>query len=154
MPALSIIDAFAELLEQLRIAGCIVTTDAMGCQKTIARTIRDKEAGYCLQLKENHPKVYDEVSSYFTSEIGDSLLPSDDTFVQTVDGDHGRIEIRRHWLSTDIGWFDDAHLWADLGAFGMVESERTVGDKTSIHRRYRLAPSAMLRTVLPAARMS
>ncbi len=130
------ITAIPVLLAQLRIAGSIVTTDAMGCQKAIAQAISDKDAGYCLQLKENHPNVYDEVVSYFDSEIGDSLLATDETYVQTVDGDHGRIEIRRHWLSTDIGWFDDAHLWADLQAFGRVESERTVGDKTSIHRRY------------------
>jgi len=73
----------------------------MGCHKAIAQAIRDKRAGCCLQLKDNPPKVRDEVVSYFASEIGDSLLATDETYLQTVDGDHGRIEVRRHWLSTD-----------------------------------------------------
>ena len=90
------ITAIPVLLEQLRIAGCIVTTAAMGCQKAIATAIRGKDAGYCQQLKDNHPKVRDDVVSYFASKIGDSLQATDETYLQTVDGDHGRIEIRRH----------------------------------------------------------
>ena len=51
------ITAIPVLLEQLHIAGCIVTTDAMGCQKAIATAIRGKDAGYRLQLKDNHPRT-------------------------------------------------------------------------------------------------
>ncbi|MCP4592058.1 MAG: ISAs1 family transposase [bacterium] len=80
-----------------------------------------------------------EVASYFASEIGDSLVKSDATYSETTDGDHGRIEIRRYWLTTDIDWFEDADDWPGLQAFGMVEAERTVGDaETTVHRRYYL----------------
>ncbi len=133
------ITAIPALLELLHVKGCIVTTDAMGCQKAIAQSIVDKEADYVLQLKNNHPTVHKELKDYFESEIGDSLLKTDATFLETIDGDHGRIEVRRYWLTTDIGWFQDAHLWSGLRGFGMVEAERTVGkEKTSIHRRYYL----------------
>ena len=133
------ITAIPALLDMLFVKGCIVTTDAMGCQKAIAQSIVDKEADYVLQLKDNHPTAYKEVKDYFESEIGDSLLKTNATFLETVDGDHGRIEVRRYWLTTDIGWFQDAHLWAGLRGFGMVEAERTVGQEdTSIHRRYYL----------------
>ena len=133
------ITAIPVLLDMLSIKGCIITTDAMGCQKTIAQKIIDKGADYVLQLKDNHPTVHKEVERYFESEIGDTLLKGKATFLETVDGDHGRIEVRRYWLSTDIDWFQDAPLWAGLRGFGMVEAERTVGGgETSIHRRYYL----------------
>ena len=132
------IKAIPALLERLRIHGCIVTTDAMGCQKEIARVIRSKGADYCLQLKDNHPRVHEEVRSCFESEVDSTLLRSETTFLETVDGDHGRIEVRRYWLSTEIGWFEDAGKWQDLRALGMVEAERTVGQSTSVHRRFYL----------------
>ncbi len=133
------ITAIPALLELLHLEGCIVTTDAMGCQKAIAQGIVDRKAGYALQLKGNHPTAHEEVESYFASEIGDSLLKSDVSYTETTDGDHGRIEVRRYWLSTDIGWFEDANAWPGLRAFGMVEAERSVADaKTTVHRRYYL----------------
>ncbi len=130
------ITAIPTLLEQLRLKGCIVTTDAMGCQKKIAQQIRDKDADYVLQVKDNHPTLHQELVAYFASECGDSLLPTESNFVETTDGDHGRIEVRRYWHTTDIKWFADASQWAGLRGFGMVESHRTIDDKTSIHRRY------------------
>jgi predicted transposase YbfD/YdcC len=45
--------SFDELLELLKVKGCIVTIDAMGCQKKIAAKIVDKDADYILALKEN-----------------------------------------------------------------------------------------------------
>jgi predicted transposase YbfD/YdcC len=47
------ITAIAELLEVLELAGAIVTIDAMGCQKAIAKQIQDQEADYVLALKGN-----------------------------------------------------------------------------------------------------
>ena len=133
------ITAIPALLELLHVEGCIVTTDAMGCQKAVAQSIVERKAGYALQLKGNHPTAHEEVASYFASEIGDSLVKSDATYTETIDGDHGRIEIRRYWLSRNIGWFEDSDTWPGLRAIGMVEAERTVGDgETSIHRRYYL----------------
>jgi hypothetical protein len=52
------ITAIPELLKTLDIAGAIVTIDAMGCQKEIARQIRRRKADYLLAVKENQPKLY------------------------------------------------------------------------------------------------
>jgi len=57
-------------------------------------------------------------------------------FHETVDKDHGRLKIRRYWLSSDIGWFQDKKLWKKLASFGMVESVRIVRGKCSIERRF------------------
>lgn len=55
---------------------------------------------------------------------------------ETVDGDHGRIETRRVWCTSDTDWFQEKGLWKGLASFGMVECERVVGEKTSVERRY------------------
>jgi len=147
------ITAIPELLKLLDVRGCIVTTDAMGCQKAIAACIVKQEADYALQLKDNHRTARTEAASYFASEIGDTLIKSEATYLETTDGDHGRIEVRRYWLSTDIGWFEDAGAWPGLRAFGMVEAERTVGDgKTTVHRRYYLTTIEDVRRFAHAVR--
>jgi hypothetical protein len=74
------------------------------------------------KLSDSHPSVCQDVDDYFGAEIiATSLLKTDATFHETKDGDHGRIEIRRYWLTADIGWFDDAPKWAKLGAFSRGE---------------------------------
>jgi predicted transposase YbfD/YdcC len=93
------ITAIPELLAALGIAGCIITIDAMGCQKRIAGDIISKKGGYVLSLKENHPEAYAEVAALFPeNKLGEA------EYTETTK-DHGRIEKREAWLCTDISWF-------------------------------------------------
>ena len=139
------ITAVPELLAALWLRGCIVTVDAMGCQKEIAAKIVEKGADYVLALKGNHATVHGEVALFFedavapcaTSPAG-SVTPGTMDFHETVEKDHGRHETRRYWLSTDIKWMQDRKLWKNLASFGMVESIRRVKGKCSIERRYYL----------------
>ena len=55
---------------------------------------------------------------------------------ETVDGDHGRIEHRKLWCTHDVDWFKDKDQWPGLRSFVMVESQRTLGEKTTRERRY------------------
>ena len=139
------ITAIPELLDVLYLKGCIVTIDAMGCQKGIAARIADKGADYVLALKGNHATVHEEVALFFADAVApcatspaDSVTPNTMAFHKTVDKNHGRLETRRYWQSTDIGWMQDKKLWKKLASFGMVESVRTVKGKSSIERRYHL----------------
>lgn len=140
------ITAVPELLDALLLKGCIVTLDAMGCQKEIAAKIIDKDANYVLALKGNHSTVHEEVTTFFADAVPPCATQCADTavhekmnFFQTNEKGHGRIETRRYWHSTDIDWFEDKPLWKDLQSFGMVESLRTVKGKTSWERRYFLS---------------
>ena len=54
------ITAIPQLLKLIDISGCIITIDAMGTQKKIAKTIIDKSADYILAVKENHKTLYNE----------------------------------------------------------------------------------------------
>ena len=136
------ITAIPELLRVLGLAGCIVTIDAMGCQKKIAQKIFDQKAHYVLSLKGNQGVMHTEVEELFDSmplekiAAGKPAPEARCAFHQTVDGDHGRIETRRFWSTSDIDWFEDKDSWKGLASFGMVEAKREIKDKVSTERRY------------------
>ena len=140
------ITAVPELLQALELRGCIVTLDAMGCQKKIAAQIIQSGADYVLALKGNHETVHEEVKSFLDDAIlqqaTNSACQSDDpelAFTETVEKNHARLEIRRYWQSDDIAWFADLKKWSGLRSVGVVESVREVKGHTSTERRYYLS---------------
>ena len=133
------ITAIPELLRVLELAGCIVTIDAMGTQKAIAREIRDADADYVLALKGNHEAVHEEVRSFFLDARQNAFAGTPHDFLETVEKDHGRIETRRYWVSDHIGWFQDRQLWDGLQSFGMVESLREINGQTTRELRFYLS---------------
>lgn len=138
------ITAIPELLRALELEGCVVTIDAMGCQKDIAAQIIDAKADYVLALKGNHATVHQEFREYFDDAVpagSDAKTPRRDDmdFHETIDKGHGRIEIRRCWQTTDIDWFQDKQLWAGLRSVGMLESIRQTNGETTVERRLYLS---------------
>lgn len=112
------ITAIPELLDMLVLKGAIITIDAMGCQKSIAKTILNKEADYILALKGNQGELYDDVKTFFEGEEGQELP----AFV-TNDGEHGRIETRSYKICDNIDWLRKRHpAWEGLKSIGMVNS--------------------------------
>jgi len=136
------ITAIPELLCILDLTGCIVTIDAMGCQKKIANEIVDQKADYVLSLKGNQGVMHTEIKELFDSmpleKIAGGMTGPEVKcdFHQTVDGGHGRIETRRFWCTSNIDWFEDKDRWKGLASFGMVEAKREIKEKVSIERRY------------------
>lgn len=131
------ITAVPELLRTLQLAGCIVTLDAMGCQRRIAREIKEADAEYVLALKGNQGTAHEEIRSCLDAAISraDPAL----AHCEHIDKGHGRIETRRYWQSCDIGWFADRAKWEGLRSVGVVESVRDIHGKTSTERRYYLS---------------
>lgn len=128
------ITAIPSLLEALELEGAIVTIDAMGCQREIAKKIVAKKADYVLALKENHPQLHEDVQLWLDTELAQKRLP----WHETIDKGHGRIEIRRYALSTQLDWLEQKKHWAGLQAVGVVESVREIGGKVTTERRYYL----------------
>ena len=89
------ITAIPKLLHLLDVKGAVVTIDAMGCQKEIAKTITEQGADYVLALKDNHPTLAEEVTLLLTDARDTTCAGIAHAYHETVDGDHGRIEIRR-----------------------------------------------------------
>lgn len=132
------ITAVPDLLRALELTGCIVTLDALHCQKTTAREIHEADADYVLALKGNQGTAHGEVRAF----LDDAILRAAPHLVkmETVEKGHGRIEIRRYWQSGDIGWFADRAEWESLRSVGVVEAVREVtGSAPSTERRYYLS---------------
>ena len=49
---------------------------------------------------------------------------------------HGRVETRRIWCTSDLGWCGVKPYWAGLRSIAMVESEREMNGKKSVEQRY------------------
>jgi len=131
------ITAIPLLLELLQLKGCIVTIDAMGCQKEIAAKIISQEADYVLSLKGNQGQLHEEVEEYFAWAERINFKDLEYDSCRTLEKDHGRIEERRCWITEDTEWFTEKAEWAGLRSFIMVEHKREViGAAASIERRY------------------
>lgn len=133
------ITAIPELLRTLEIEGCIVTTDAMGCQTEIAQTILDQNADYLLALKENQPHLHEDVALLFDDleESGFRAYTYDDA--TDVDKGHGRIEVRKAWVISDPDIL--CHLrgfqrWPQLRSVVKIQSERYLSSGNSCEVRY------------------
>jgi len=136
------ITAIPRLLERLELKGALVTIDAMGCQTKIAATILERGADYLLAVKDNQPALHDDIKRYF-----DDAPASELETLQTTDGDHGRIEVRRHTVSHKVDWLADDSRFRGIKTIAMVESLVERNGETSCERRYYIA-SAFLLAVL------
>lgn len=131
------ITAIPRLLELLELRGCIVTIDAMGCQREMAAQIISQEADYVLSLKGNQGVLHEGVAEYFAWAQATKFKDIEYDYDQTIEKDHGRIEGRRCFVTEDIEWFTEKAEWAGLRCFIMVESEREVmGQAATVERRY------------------
>jgi len=131
------ITAIPLLLELLELRGCIVTIDAMGCQREIAARIISQKADYVLSLKGNQGVLHEEVAAYFTWARETQFKGIEYDYCTTIEKDHGRIEGRKCFVTEDTEWFTEKEEWAGLRSFIMVESEREVlGHAASVERRY------------------
>lgn len=141
------ITALPELLRALELAGCIVTVDAMGTQKKIAKEIKGADADYVLALKGNHATVHQEVKTFLDATVAEKNAPPVKpsaaavtlAVLETVEKDHGRIETRRYYQSAALDWFADRAAWEGLQSVGMVEAIREIGPQRTVERRYYLS---------------
>ena len=130
------ITAVPELLDKLELSGCIVTLDAMGCQRAIAKQVKEGGGDYVLGVKGNQKQLDREVRQYFDA-AGEKDFECDGIQSEvTVEDGHGRVEYRSYYLSTALSALSDVKKWHGLKAIGMVESERYIGGRASIEQRY------------------
>ena len=134
------ITAVPALLRVLDLAGCMVTLDAMGCQKEIAtQLVEEKEADYVLALKGNQGNLYNAVQTLFADAETLQFENLAHDFHKTVDKGHGRLEIRRCWTLPKATWapyVPEAQAWTGLETLVMVRTERRQGAKVEENTRY------------------
>jgi len=136
------ISAVPELLKSLFIKGCVITVDALNCQKDIAQTIIDRGADYVFALKGNHPQLHQEVIDWFDWAQQREFRDIDHTFCKTVNKSHGRLEIRQCYALTNPGAFQALAYydgWAGLRSIAVVYRERRLPDRTQTETAYFLS---------------
>lgn len=136
------ITAVPELLRRLELAGCIVTLDALGCQKAIAREIHEADADYVLALKANHEALHAEIARFLDDALDHPAHLPQASRHQSVEKDHGRIETRRCLCTGQLDWLAERGKWPALRSVAVVEAERILGGKTTRERRYYLSSLA------------
>ncbi len=138
------ITAIPLLLERLDLTGALVTIDAIGCQTKIAEAIISRGADYLLAVKVNWPVLHGEIERYFAD-----VPAADLARFETTDGDHGRIEVRRHAVSRDVAWlsgdrrFPGEPRFPGLAAIAMVEAEVERAGGATLARRYFLSSAPL-----------
>jgi predicted transposase YbfD/YdcC len=131
------IEAIPRLLNMIAIENSIVTIDAMGCQKAIARQIREQKADYILALKDNHPSLSWLVQ--YAIKTAESKTFEGTPYLRQLEkvrGEHGRIETRRYTLLSCDGHLLTKAKWPGLQSIGMLEVKRTVNYETTRSVRY------------------
>lgn len=134
------ITAIPKLLDMLDIQGRIVTLDAIGTQKEIARQIRQKKGDYVLAVKDNHPNLAADIKAFFERNQANHFMDGNaDTvphdYCQTIDADHGRIETRRCWCTDLIEDIADTAQWEGFKSIILIEAERLHQGQTTIEQR-------------------
>jgi predicted transposase YbfD/YdcC len=144
------------LLRCLDLSGHLVTADALHCQNETAQVILDRGGDYLLRLKGNRPALHDMVADYFADPETLAVLPT----AETTDGDHGRIESRRAYVSHDLDWLcgpkrasGEPVLLPGMACLAMIEATVWRGGTATVTRHYHVASRAFIpEAYLSAAR--
>ncbi len=136
------ITAIPALLDMLSLSGCIVTIDAMGCQRDIAQKILDRDADYVLAVKQNQPSLYRKTRELFDDTEASDIPYTKPKTCSVTEKDHGRIETRTCSVIDDPDYLfylqgpKDDPPWAGLASIIKIESTRRVGQTESSETRY------------------
>jgi predicted transposase YbfD/YdcC len=133
------ITAIPELLYLLDLKGCLVTIDALGCQKEIAEQIAAQEGSYLLAVKNNQPHLHEDIAHLFDLGLATGFRNLTYDYAVEESVGHGRYERRSCWTLADPGWLTYLRKrsdWPTMRTIALVRSERQVGDEKTICERY------------------
>ncbi len=117
----------------------MVTIDAMGCQENIVAKIIEKGADYIIPVKDNQLKLLVAVAGQCERALREGSGTQDISFHETENKAHGRVERRRCWTLPVPEGFPCSDDWAGLASLVYIESERTLGGKTSFVPRWHIS---------------
>ena len=136
--------AIPALLEMMAIEGAVITIDAMGCQRGIAKKIMDKKANYIIALKGNQGTLLEDVEIFTIEQKTRGFKDVTVSRHETIDGDHGRIETRTYTAIHDVAWLQERHDWPGLKGVVMVESKREIDGKIQQETRFYITSLVLL----------
>jgi len=147
------IPAVPELLDLIEVENCVITSDAMSCQKKTVEKIISKHCDYVICLKGNQETLHEDVKFYFESALKQPQLHDYISSKPKTEKGHGRIETRQYFLSSEIDDFIDKDEWKGIAAIGMVRSKRIVNGAESTEDRYFITSLTDISEFAESARM-
>ncbi len=131
------ITAIPELLKVLDLKGCIVTIDAMGCQREIVKLIKEQGGDYVITLKKNQGSLYSRVEDLFKQGVLSKYQGFEHDVHREREIGHGRSEIRHYTTLSNIKKLvDPEDKWTGLISVGKVDYVRTIDGKPKLESRY------------------
>lgn len=130
------ITAIPDLLSSLSLEGCLITIDAMGCQKNIAQSIVAQGADYLLAVKDNQATLKQAIEGVLLARSPKCYKNPSIDFYESEEKNRNRREVRRCWVTQSLSKLPMSGDWAGLSAIALLESERIINGKTSTERRY------------------
>lgn len=131
------LDAIGKLLELIDLNGAVVSIDAIACNADIAKKILDAGGLYVLAVKENQPTLYSKLKATLDEAILDGFEGMSHDYDEQTEGDHGRIETRKLWITWDVQLLGAlAKQWPALKSMVVVERTRQTGQQSSVERHY------------------
>jgi predicted transposase YbfD/YdcC len=124
------ITAIPLLLERLALKGALVTIDAIGTQNEIATAILGRGGDYLLAPKASRPATFKDVETFFADPSPDGIKTS-----TTTDGDHGRIDVRRHAVRHDVAWLFSGRRYPGEVAFPGLRHDRDGRERDPARRQ-------------------
>jgi predicted transposase YbfD/YdcC len=140
--------AIPALLDMMSIEGAVVTIDAIGCQRSIARKIIDKKADYIIALKGNQGTLHEDAGVFAAEQKANGFKDTTVSRHETVDGDHGRIETRTYTVIHDVAWLQERHDWPGLPGVIVVESQREIDGRITKEARFYITSLGLLATAI------
>lgn len=128
------ITAIPKLLQSLWVKGCIITIDAMGCQKEIAKDITGRKADYILAVKGNQENLFNQIKNHF-DQASERVRPEQEIW-QTEESGHGRKELREYHVFNNIDWLERRDQWPGIKAVGAACSIRQTQKKEILEVRF------------------
>lgn len=136
-----------DLLDVIEPVAAVITTDAMGTQKEVERTLREHHADDAFALKGNHPTLLEDVTWAFTHADDLAWQGIEHDYVRTIEKGHGRLETRECRVVYELGTLDPRWVaaWPRLARVARVRGHREVNGAESVEDRYLLTSLPMNR---------
>jgi predicted transposase YbfD/YdcC len=143
------ITAIPKLLALLELKGCIVTIDAMGCQRDIAEQAINQGGDYALGLKGNQGALHEATEDFFKTAQEVGFKGVEYSYHEETDKGHGRLETRRYWITEELCTLPKTGLWKGLRSIGMAERGHMQNDRLVIEQRVLSIQSKPMPKFLP-----
>ena len=130
------ITAIPSLIDLIDISNCIITIDAIGCQKNVIDKIVEKNGHYCISVKSNQGNLYTDIDQYFKYALENKIEFKTLLTAKHNDKGHGRIERREAYLCSDISFINNKDKWKNISMIGMTRNYRELNGEISIQDKY------------------